>query len=365
MKVIQSSNRTLAKMMLLALLGLFLSLAPVNAAAPNNQPRNLYMVSVGETYTRGGQPQQALACCENDARDMAGWAASQKGKLFQDVQAVPMIDGQARAADIINTLRGFKDQVNQRDYVIVYMSGHGGCHNGVFSFCAYDRNVSWNEIQGALRDVRGTVIVILDACQSGGVRDCGNMIVLSAALADQNSLGGEHNSLYTKFLLEALNGRADMNQDGFISLAEVDAYVSGKLALAHRFDSTLARPANVPSTMPLAKLAPAVTTSSAGNGSANPVAPVVAHQIAGTSWTGRENLGGYSNLLFRFEAGGRVTMIDARSTVQGTYTQTGNQVSLQFPSVRASYQGTINGTALSGQGSNVSGETWAFSVSKN
>jgi hypothetical protein len=308
------------------------------------------MVSVGETYTRGGQQQNALPCCEKDAIDMVQWAQSQKGKLFDQVHARPMVDAGATSQHILTALNALKDKVKPDDYTIVYFSGHGGVGAGNrFEFCAYDRNLNWSEIQCALSGLPGTVIVILDACHSGAVTSGNHLIVFSASLRDQCSLGGadkDHNSLYTQFLLEALNGQADMNRDGFISLAEVDAYVSGQLAKERVTPSTLVRPANVPSNLPLARLTAAV-----------PVA-----NLAGTTLYGAEDFNGGGLLSFEFQAGGKVIMVDATSTANGTYVIEGNEVRINLPGV-ATYRGTLNGTTLTGHGrANVG--TWAFSVSK-
>jgi hypothetical protein len=341
----------------IGLLTLMLAFLPASAAGPDGRRHNLYMVSVGQTYTDKGQKLTKLPCCEKDAIDMFRWAESQKGKLFDQVHARKMVDGEAKSKDILDALRGLKDKVKTGDYVIVYLSGHGGVgKDNRFEFCAYDGNLGWSEIQAALRDVRGTVIVILDACHSGGVNSGDNLIVLSASLRDQCSLGGadkDHNSLYTQFLLEALNGQADMNRDGFISLAEVDAYVSGKLASAKVSPCTLVRPANIPSMLPLAKLGAA----QAGN----PPAPAP-QNLAGTTWNGSEAFNGGGKLSFRFQAGGKAVMIDAQGTAHGTYKANGNEVVIQLPGV-ALYRGTINGATLTGQGRADNG-TWQFTVTK-
>lgn len=355
MNLPRPSKRFLTRLALLAVLGIYLSLASGAAYASEGQPKNLYMVSIGETYdkNKGAQPQVPLPCCAKDAHDMAQWGKAQKGKLFEHVDVTTIVDTEATAADILKALRGLADKTKAGDYAIVYMSGHGGRGCKEYVFCAHDRNVAWSEIREALREAKGRILIILDACQSGAVIDNGNMIVLAAALADQGSIGYSNpqtNSLYTRLLLEALNGKADMNKDGLISLAEVDAYVSGQLALkAGNPESTLLRPANVPSSLPLAKLQ--VQTASA------------AAPLAGTTWSGKECVSGYSALTFQFQSGGKVTMIDAQNTVHGTYTQDGNAVTITLPGV-AVYTGTVNGASLTGQGSCDSLGTWSYAVSK-
>jgi hypothetical protein len=358
MTAVLTPKRLLTKITLMAVLSAIITVGLTGAApAAESQSRTLHMISIGETYhkDKGGQKQTPLPCCEKDADDMVAWANSQKGKLFDNVDARRMVDTDAKASDIVTALQGLKGRVKPGDYTIVYMSGHGGCRpQGEFQFCAHDRNVSWGQVRQALRGLPGTTIVIVDACQAGGIRDNDNMIVLSASLAEQNSAAAKDakaNSLYTRFLLEGLRGRADLNGDGRITLTELEAYVSNRLeAHGAAQQSTTLRPANVPSSLPIARL-------TANN------APAV--QLAGTTWTGRENpgTGNFGTLSFRFAANGQVTMIDAQSTVNGTYTVTGSRVSITLPNV-ACYTGTVNGTSFSGEGNCTSLGTWNFNVER-
>jgi hypothetical protein len=94
--------------------------------------------------------------------------------------------------------------------------------------------------------------------------------------------------------------------------------------------------------------------------------PVVMPVIvpAGESqWTGSEDLQGYGELEFRFRANGRVTMIDADGPHAGTFTSTGNRVTLRFHNGAVVYSGTIDGETLTGTATN--GKTnWTFTVSQ-
>jgi hypothetical protein len=65
------------------------------------------------------------------------------------------------------------------------------------------------------------------------------------------------NGFFTQALLEGLNGKADMDHNGTITLAEADAYVAGRLEQISKGmqHSTLYRPVNTPSVMPLVKMA--------------------------------------------------------------------------------------------------------------
>jgi len=95
-----------------------------------------------------------------------------------------------------------------------------------------------------------------------------------------------------------------------------------------------------------------------GNGQAQQPAPT--NNIAGTTWTGSENLAGFGKLSFVFRTGGAVTMIDTRGETLGSFTQNGDEVTIRFDG--CVYQGRINGQTLSGSGRLAQGQTWTFQV---
>ncbi len=107
--------------------------------------------------------------------------------------------------------------------------------------------------------------------------------------------------------------------------------------------------------------APALNGGPAPN--ANPPVQLVAN-IVGTTWNGSENLPGFGKLTFQFRAGGAATMIDAKATTEGNWTQNGNDVTINFQG--CVYQGRINGQSISGSGrittGGQAGQTWSFQV---
>jgi hypothetical protein len=100
-----------------------------------------------------------------------------------------------------------------------------------------------------------------------------------------------------------------------------------------------------------------------------PVAPVVPNgvaNIAGTTWNGQENIsGGWTGITFQFQANGQAIMtLQGGASYYGNWTQSGNQVTMQFPTVSNSFTGTINGNAINGQGQDKVGP-WNFNVTKS
>ncbi|HYV36499.1 MAG TPA: hypothetical protein VE988_12380 [Gemmataceae bacterium] len=89
------------------------------------------------------------------------------------------------------------------------------------------------------------------------------------------------------------------------------------------------------------------------------VSPV---KVAGTQWKGSETLGNFGTLTFQFSENGEAIMIDAASTVGGTYTQNGASVHITF--ANCVYVGTINGNVMSGNAHFTDGDhsNWTWSV---
>jgi hypothetical protein len=91
-----------------------------------------------------------------------------------------------------------------------------------------------------------------------------------------------------------------------------------------------------------------------------------AHEsLNGTVWIGSENLGGYGPLSFTFYGDGKVKMVDARSTVYGSWSQSGTSVFITF--ANCEYRGTLRGATFDGVAFFTSGPSrvqWGFSVEK-
>src|SRR5262245_24761156 len=261
---VKISGQLLPGGQLAAALALALSLVLAAASRAEEQPKALHMVSVGITNARDRTPLKATA---KDALDMAKWAHSQKGKLFSDVHVAPLTNENATRATIVHRLSALRTKARPGDYVIFYVSCHGGkSKTGQYFFCAYDGEVAWNQIKAALRPVPGTKIVILDTCHAAATSQNEQLVVFSACLANQESHDGSSaagNSVYTHFLLEGLYGGADFDGNGLVTLAEAAGYASRKLKRIYQQQapkdqqfSTWSKPKNVSADLPLCKLDP-------------------------------------------------------------------------------------------------------------
>jgi hypothetical protein len=231
MKLLPLANRPSRPVLLSVLFACVLSLASAPAAQAQETKPALYMVSAGiSKYTR----MNPLQCAHKDALDMSALFATQKDKLFGDVDITTVIDGQATVRNILSGIAAVQKKATAESYVIVYLAGHGGkaLHNE-YNYCAFDTDLPWNKIESALRTMPGKVIVILDTCQAAAATGGRNLTVFCGCLETEGGMEDPDpngNGHFTKTLIAGLKGRADKNGDGLISLEEAETYVATKLS---------------------------------------------------------------------------------------------------------------------------------------
>ncbi|HYV39420.1 MAG TPA: hypothetical protein VE988_27270 [Gemmataceae bacterium] len=330
----------------LASLALALALFMAPAAA---QAADLYMVSVGVNNAKGQVPLTAPA---KDAKDMAAWAHTQEHKLFDKVNVVTLTNNSATMKNVLANLNVMKSKAKAGDYVMFYTSSHGGDNGmGQYIMCMYDGNLAWSDVLSTLKGSKATNIAILDTCESGMALSSPGLVVFASSKANQNSLDGKSNSLYTQYFLDGLHGKADANKNGYVSLSEAASYASKMLIsfdkglkLADQQNSRWSHPSNVDPDLAIAK---------------------VSNGHSGKVYNGTENLGGYGKLTFTLETSGKAIMNDTHSTVNGTWKRTGNQITISFPNVHATYVGQLNGNVLAGTATNTKdNKKWSFSVNQ-
>jgi hypothetical protein len=99
-----------------------------------------------------------------------------------------------------------------------------------------------------------------------------------------------------------------------------------------------------------------------------PVAPLEANQLKFTdgkaTFKGSEDLAGFGSLTFVLGQDGKATMIDARTTGNGSWTQVGRTVTITFSN--CVYAGQVDGEVLQGTAHYTEGApaTWSFRVQK-
>lgn len=209
-----------------------------------------------------------------DARAFYDWLILPRGGAYAPSRVRLLLDQGATAQNIRNALFNWLKQALAEDMVTIYFAGHGSPEspdslNNLF-LLPYDVNYAdiastgfpmW-DIEAALkRFIRAKkVVVIADACHSGGVGQsfdvarrnsrgveinpigsglqnlsqlADGIAVISASddkqYSQESKQWGEGHGVFTYYLLQGLRGEADYNRDGQVTLGELIPYLSEKV----------------------------------------------------------------------------------------------------------------------------------------
>lgn len=252
---------------------------------------NLHVVAIGVSQYPNMTPEQQLDFADDDARSVAEAFQHQvgPGKPFAKMFTTLLLDEKVTVNSIENALSELRT-VGPNDLVAVFFAGHGArlgegemvfmTHQAKFTReSAQAHGLGWKKIQAGLSQVRGRVLMLLDACHSGHLTteivapnedlarqlaagDRAGVFVFSAARGSQFSyevpptgqtgasrglelawgdqkpapmnreLAGGH-GLFTSALLEALTGDApDRDRSGATEVGELVDYVTERVRSA-------------------------------------------------------------------------------------------------------------------------------------
>lgn len=211
---------------------------------------NLYILAVGINDYPGELKLQYAAA---DADLIVQSFQQQQGKVFGKVEARIIKDRDATRQWIEQGLAWLGERMTSRDIGLVSFSGHGDRDDdGTFYLIPVDVNVknlaascvSGDFLKKRLAAMPGRLLTVLDACHSGAagtaqrrvgltddlvrdlISDDYGVVVLSSSRGDEYSLESAEtrHGYFTLALAEALQGKADINKDGFIYLHDVNGY---------------------------------------------------------------------------------------------------------------------------------------------
>jgi uncharacterized caspase-like protein len=274
--------------------------APPAEAAPAlaPQPQHWALVVGVSDYADSRIPSLRYAAA--DAKAVYDWLVAPDGGRYAPARVRLLLNREATATGLRDALFNWLRQAIAEDVVLIYFAGHGSPdapdsaqnlfllpHDTRYDNVAATGFPMW-DIETALKRFipARRVVVIADACHSGGVgssfdiarrsvsglranpiatglqnlsRAGDGIAVISASDEKQLSaegagFGGGH-GVFTYFLIEGLRGAADYNRDARVSLGELIPYLSENVrretqsaqspTVAGKFDPaiTIARPA--------------------------------------------------------------------------------------------------------------------------
>ena len=176
------------------------------------------------------------------------------GKQNPDI--VLLLDEKATLSNIRKAIREKYGQAKATDHIIFFFSGHGT--DGYF--CQYDAGGSYEnflsheDIQNAFKNSKaGVKLCIADACHAGSIRNNSiskkttnffkeysdkstskkdNIIVFMSSRGSQYSQENTKlaQGVFTYYLIESFQGKADTNKDKKVTAKEMYSYVRNNVA---------------------------------------------------------------------------------------------------------------------------------------
>lgn len=229
-----------------------------DATIPKLQVGDLYALVVG--LSRFKDPRiPRLERADRDARAFGEFLETQK-KVFKKTRVTYLINDQATKAAVEKYLYYTLPKVGKHDTIILYFSGHGSydpMRPKDFLFLPYGAEPDYLGTtavkMSGLEFLKGIeaerVLIIADACHAGGfsqmkpkspsqslklflqeARTSSGRAIITSGKDEQLSweLPNLKLSVFTHNLIEGLNGKADRDLDGVVTLNEVYEYAYGR-----------------------------------------------------------------------------------------------------------------------------------------
>ncbi len=219
---------------------------------------NLFAIVVGVSKFRDPKiPRLNLA--NKDANAFGKFLETQN-KIFEKTQVTYLLDEKATKSEIEKHLYYTLPKAGKKDTIILFFSGHGSydpMRPKDFLFLAYDSEPDYLSAtavkMSGLDFLKGIeadrVLIIADACHAGGfsrmraktlspsmelflkeVKNSSGRAVITSGTGEQLSweLPNQDHSVFTHNLIEGLEGKADRDHDGVVTLNEVYRYTYGR-----------------------------------------------------------------------------------------------------------------------------------------
>ncbi|HEY3330694.1 MAG TPA: caspase family protein [Capsulimonadaceae bacterium] len=236
--------------------GEIITVPGIEPSRPALRPHGkLYVLAIGVGNYK--DTNLTLTYPAKDARDFCDIAMRQKGLRYTDVQIKTVTDEQATADNVEDALDWVKDNATAEDMAMVLISGHGfNDPDGDYRYAPWDftatnykhTSVKFSEIRDSLSKVKGQTVLFLDTCHAGNLMESGKargrldltrlineftagecgIAVFAAAQGNQTAEENDtvRNGVFTKAIVEGIDGKADPYRLGQIQVLALGNYIS-------------------------------------------------------------------------------------------------------------------------------------------
>ena len=231
------------------------------AAAPSVRP-SLWALCIGVSSYRDARMNLKFAA--DDARALARTLEKSGKGLYRDIRVRVLTDSEATRENIIENMSSFLGQAGKDDIVMIFVAGHGVRYKptGSYYFMTHDsshatmvaRALKWSDFQEMIKIIKGNtnkIVLALDTCHAGamelGLRAGGSgedlaatmqkasgIYTIGASKSGEESIESEQFSIdnspghgvFTYSLIQGLSGRANLDNNSYISIMELLSYIS-------------------------------------------------------------------------------------------------------------------------------------------
>jgi len=187
-----------------------------------------------------------------DAEDFYEAFKQQEGILYSKIVHYVITDTKAKKDDILAGLDWLEKETTSKDIAVIFLSGHGVNDPAKRHFYFLPQNavsdnlkvtgLELSTIKNTVSNLPGkAVLLFLDTCHAGSVDLNGIINTLTesgvGAVVFASSTGSQRsweradwqNGAFTKALVEGINGKADYQGEGEITITGLDLYVSTRV----------------------------------------------------------------------------------------------------------------------------------------
>ena len=186
-----------------------------------------------------------LDYAEQDAKDFTNVIMEMADKnMYKKVDTTLILGSAATTFNLQERLTQLSNQVEPNDVVMIFFSGHGLKENKKSYFISSDairpyQGLDMEFIRNRADEMECPVFVFMDACHSGPGNDKTKGVIEPIIVADKGVIGfyscksGQQsiekkeykNGVFTYVLVRGLKGAADVDEDGYISISDLENYV--------------------------------------------------------------------------------------------------------------------------------------------
>jgi len=273
--------------------------APLGPMQPEGRPETLraskYAVIIGiSRYQNNGRGLKNLVYADRDALAMRDFLLSPEGGSFPRENILYLVNEDATAQAVRSAFFTFLTRPKEDDLVVIYFAGHGAADpNDRRNLYLLTYDTKPDDMGGTafpmwqLQDVftrilrSRRVITFADSCHSYGIsgesfgaaEKSNNLInqyltsvartseraVITASDISQLSMEGQQwgggHGVFTYYVLQGLQGQADLNHDGVVTTGELFYYVRDQVDAATNGNQTPVALPGLAATLSLTKVA--------------------------------------------------------------------------------------------------------------